>query len=124
MLRLSRSAHFPATLAHRHGRRKLYFGLNNGGEDKLAEGLPTRFNHFMPMLKASDYDYIIFDMPPVTQTSATPRLLGTWLFLSFGHGGDDVVCGLQRQRCEQRYELGQPVDPIPIGRSEFHCHPK
>ena len=48
--------------------------LNNGGDDKLAKVLPTRFNHLMPRLKASDYDYIIFDMPPVTQTSATPRL--------------------------------------------------
>jgi Mrp family chromosome partitioning ATPase len=25
-------------------------------------------------MKASDYDYIIFDMPPVTQISVTPRL--------------------------------------------------
>jgi Mrp family chromosome partitioning ATPase len=30
----------------------------------------------MPKLKASDYDYIIFDMPPVTQTSGTVRLAG------------------------------------------------
>ena len=48
--------------------------LNNGAKDKLAKVLPTRFNQLMPRLKASDYDYIIFDMPPVTQTSATPRL--------------------------------------------------
>ena len=48
--------------------------LNNGGDDKLVKVLPTRFNHLMPRLKASDYDYIVFDMPPVTQTSATPRL--------------------------------------------------
>ena len=48
--------------------------FNNGGNDKLVKVLPTRFNHLMPRLKASDYDYIIFDMPPVTQTSATPRL--------------------------------------------------
>jgi polysaccharide biosynthesis transport protein len=48
--------------------------LNNSGNDKLTKVLPTRFNHLMPRLKASDYDYIIFDMPPVTQTSATPRL--------------------------------------------------
>ena len=38
--------------------------LNNGGDDKLVKVLPTRFNHLMPRLKASDYDYIIFDMPP------------------------------------------------------------
>ncbi|HOX56482.1 MAG TPA: cellulose synthase operon protein YhjQ/BcsQ [Candidatus Paceibacterota bacterium] len=48
--------------------------LNNGSNDKLVRVLPNRFNQLMPRLKASDYDYIIFDMPPVTQTSATPRL--------------------------------------------------
>jgi Mrp family chromosome partitioning ATPase len=30
----------------------------------------------VPKLKASDYDYIIFDMPPVSQISVTPRLAG------------------------------------------------
>jgi Mrp family chromosome partitioning ATPase len=30
----------------------------------------------VPKLKASDYDYIIFDMPPISQTSVTPRLAG------------------------------------------------
>jgi polysaccharide biosynthesis transport protein len=48
--------------------------MNNRGDDKLVKVLPTRLNQLMPRLKASDYDYIIFDMPPVTQTSATPRL--------------------------------------------------
>jgi uncharacterized protein involved in exopolysaccharide biosynthesis/Mrp family chromosome partitioning ATPase len=28
----------------------------------------------LPGLKASDYDYVVFDMPPVTPTSVTPRL--------------------------------------------------
>ena len=31
---------------------------------------------FRSKLKASDYDYIIFDMPPVNQISITPRLAG------------------------------------------------
>jgi polysaccharide biosynthesis transport protein len=48
--------------------------LDSGGDDKLVKVLPTRFTRLMPKLKASDYDYIVFDMPPVTQTSATPRL--------------------------------------------------
>jgi Mrp family chromosome partitioning ATPase len=48
--------------------------INKRGDDNLVKVLPTRFSHLMPRLKASDYDYIIFDMPPVTQTSATPRL--------------------------------------------------
>ena len=48
--------------------------MDEGNGDQAARMLPTRFNHLVPQLKASDYDYIIFDMPPVTQTSATPRL--------------------------------------------------
>ena len=36
--------------------------------------LPRRFNSLVPKIKASDYDYIIFDMPPVNQLSVTPRL--------------------------------------------------
>ena len=30
----------------------------------------------MPDLKMNGYDYIVFDMPPVSQTSMTPRLSG------------------------------------------------
>ena len=65
----------PENRAEAQVQENLYLAtLNNGGNDKLVKVLPTRFNHLMPRLKASDYDYIIFDMPPVTQTSATPRL--------------------------------------------------
>ena len=44
--------------------------------DKLPRALPKRFAHLIPRMKASDYDYIIFDMPPISQTSVTPRLAG------------------------------------------------
>jgi len=37
---------------------------------------PTGFTHLMPKIKGSDYDYIIFDMPPITQTSVTGKLAG------------------------------------------------
>ena len=43
---------------------------------KLPRILPKRFTSLVPKLKASDYDYIIFDMPAITQTSVTPRLAG------------------------------------------------
>jgi succinoglycan biosynthesis transport protein ExoP len=42
--------------------------------DKLSSVLPKHLTGLMPKLRASDYDYIIFDMPAVTQTSMTPRL--------------------------------------------------
>jgi polysaccharide biosynthesis transport protein len=46
----------------------------NANGDKLPRILPKRFSQLLPKLKASDYDYIIFDMPPVSQTSVTARL--------------------------------------------------
>ena len=46
--------------------------VTNG--DKLPRVLPRRFTNLVPKLKASDYDYIIFDMPPISQVSVTPRL--------------------------------------------------
>jgi Mrp family chromosome partitioning ATPase len=38
--------------------------------------LPKRLANLVPQMKASDYDYIIFDLPPVSQTSATVRVSG------------------------------------------------
>jgi uncharacterized protein involved in exopolysaccharide biosynthesis/Mrp family chromosome partitioning ATPase len=54
----------------------LYMAAEGGNGDKLPRILPRRFNSLVPKLKASDYDYIIFDMPPVSQISITPRLAG------------------------------------------------
>jgi polysaccharide biosynthesis transport protein len=54
---------------------KLYVAsLQDGPSDLLSKAMSPRFSHLVPKLKASDYDYIIFDMPPVLPTSATPRL--------------------------------------------------
>jgi uncharacterized protein involved in exopolysaccharide biosynthesis/Mrp family chromosome partitioning ATPase len=53
---------------------KLYVVAETANDDKLPRVLPKRFKHLVPKLKASDYDYIIFDMPPISQISATPRL--------------------------------------------------
>ncbi len=38
--------------------------------------IPRRFLSLLPKMKASDYDYIIFDMPPVNQTSVTSKIAG------------------------------------------------
>jgi polysaccharide biosynthesis transport protein len=48
--------------------------IDKGTEAELAMVLPKRFSYLVPKLKASDYDYIVFDMPPVSPTSPTPRL--------------------------------------------------
>ena len=53
---------------------KLYLASMNEAANKLPSVLPRRFTHLVPKLKMSDYDYIIFDMPAITQTSITPKL--------------------------------------------------
>jgi polysaccharide biosynthesis transport protein len=55
-------------------RENLYVvnGQTNGGG--LAQALPKRFSALVPKLKASDFDYIIFDLPPVSPISVTLRV--------------------------------------------------
>jgi polysaccharide biosynthesis transport protein len=57
-------------------RDNLYLAQGMGTNGSLPRILPKRLNQLMPRLKASDYDYIIFDLPPVSQTSIAQRLAG------------------------------------------------
>jgi Mrp family chromosome partitioning ATPase/uncharacterized protein involved in exopolysaccharide biosynthesis len=54
----------------------LYTATEQANGDMLPANLPKKLSALMPKLKTSEYDYIIFDMPPVNQTSATARLSG------------------------------------------------
>jgi uncharacterized protein involved in exopolysaccharide biosynthesis len=55
---------------------RLFVVGNTSKADQLYRVLPQRFSKLVPLLKASDFDYIIFDMPTVSQISITPRLAG------------------------------------------------
>jgi uncharacterized protein involved in exopolysaccharide biosynthesis/Mrp family chromosome partitioning ATPase len=55
---------------------RLYVVAEGSDGDRLSRISPKRFTDLLPKLKASGYDYIIFDMPPVSQTSVTARLAG------------------------------------------------
>jgi len=52
----------------------LYMVSQSTAEDRLSWIIPKKFAQLIPKMKASDFDYIIFDMPPVSQVSATPQL--------------------------------------------------
>jgi Mrp family chromosome partitioning ATPase/uncharacterized protein involved in exopolysaccharide biosynthesis len=52
----------------------LYVAKDLPTNENLPRVLPKRFSHLVPKMRASDYDYIIFDMPPMSQISITPRL--------------------------------------------------
>jgi uncharacterized protein involved in exopolysaccharide biosynthesis/Mrp family chromosome partitioning ATPase len=52
----------------------LYVVAEEIDEDKLSVPLPRQFAGLVPKLRASEYDYIIFDMPPVSQIGITYKL--------------------------------------------------
>jgi polysaccharide biosynthesis transport protein len=54
----------------------LYMALATDSPERRLGLLAKRFSNLMPKLKASDYDYIIFDMPRVSAISPTLRLAG------------------------------------------------
>ncbi len=54
----------------------LYVVSGRANGDQLSRMLPKRFANLLPKLKASDYDFIIFDMPPIARTGVTQRLAG------------------------------------------------
>jgi uncharacterized protein involved in exopolysaccharide biosynthesis/Mrp family chromosome partitioning ATPase len=54
----------------------LYVVSTDTDKSSLFRVPPKRFGQLMPKLRASDYDYIIFDMPPLSQTSITGKLAG------------------------------------------------
>ncbi len=39
--------------------------------------IPKKFYNLVPHFKASDFDYIVFDMPPLDKSSATLAMAGS-----------------------------------------------
>jgi succinoglycan biosynthesis transport protein ExoP len=56
--------------------QNLYVVSAGSPDERFQRILPRLFVSLLPRIKASDYTYIIFDMPPVSQTSITSRLAG------------------------------------------------
>jgi succinoglycan biosynthesis transport protein ExoP len=71
-LQLARNTQF------RENPQNLYYASASARRDKggLTTFSPMHLYELMPHLEASDYDYIIFDMPPVDQTSRTLTMAG------------------------------------------------
>ena len=67
---LKTSAQQPDTNDH------LYLATVGSGDPGAAHFIPKKFYDLIPNLKASDFDYIIFDMPTLNQTSTTVAFAG------------------------------------------------
>jgi Mrp family chromosome partitioning ATPase len=57
-------------------RASLYTFNESADDGMLPASLPRKLSALIPRLQASEYNYIIFDMPPVNRTSVTARLSG------------------------------------------------
>ncbi|HAV60748.1 MAG TPA: hypothetical protein DCY13_00085 [Verrucomicrobiales bacterium] len=54
----------------------LYLATGTERNGELTPLVPAKFYELLPRMRSSDFDYIIFDMPPIRQTSATVALSG------------------------------------------------
>jgi uncharacterized protein involved in exopolysaccharide biosynthesis len=88
----------------------LYTTVEQSGGDMLPANLPKKISALMPKLKASEYDYIIFDMPPVNQTSSTARLSGLMdmvlLVIEAEKTNQDVVKRVNQLLAESKATVG------------------
>jgi hypothetical protein len=73
----------------------LYLATTNPLGDGAKHLFPKRFYDMVPNFKASDYDYIIFDMPPLTQSSASLAIASAMdkvlLVVEAEKGGRDLM---------------------------------
>ena len=73
----------------------LYVATEPVRNDQLPQVLPKRFASLVSKIRSSDYDYIIFDMPPVAETTMTFRLARlmdmTLLVIEAGKTNQEVV---------------------------------
>ncbi|MEO5917542.1 MAG: Wzz/FepE/Etk N-terminal domain-containing protein [Luteolibacter sp.] len=99
--------------------QNLYYASATARRDEsgLTTFSPMHLYEMMPHLQASDYDYIIFDMPPIDQTSRTLTMAGLmdkvilvldaentsrdalkWGYSELGKGKADVSCIFNKTR--------------------------
>ena len=75
---LNGALHLAQNTQFRENPQNLYYASASARRDEsgLTTFSPMHLYELMPHLEASDYDYIIFDMPPVDQTSRTLTMAG------------------------------------------------
>lgn len=75
---LSGALHLATNTQFRENPQNLYYASATARRDEggLTTFSPVHLYEMMPHLQASQYDYIVFDMPPVDQTSRTLTMAG------------------------------------------------
>ena len=92
--------------------QNLYVVNGNANSNELPGILPKRFSALVPKLKASNYDYIIFDMPPVNQTSLTSRLARFMDMVLLVVESEKTSCDVAKQANKWLTESGATVGAV------------
>lgn len=66
----------PETRDYALVQQNLYVATGGSADERFQRILPRLFVSLLPRIRSSDFSYIIFDMPIVSQTSITSRLAG------------------------------------------------
>lgn len=116
---LNGALHLARNTQFRESQQNLYLANATARRDEtgLTSFSPVHLYELMPHLQASQYDYIIFDMPPIGQTSRTLTMAGlmdkvllvldadntsrdalTWGYGELTKGKADVSCVFNKSR--------------------------
>lgn len=90
----------------------LYVVVENSNAENLPRVLPRRFAGLLPKLKASNFDYIIFDLPVVSQTSVTTRVARFMDMLLLVIESEETDRDVVRRTREQLVEHGGNVGAV------------
>ncbi len=95
----------------------LYLATATERNGELNPLVPAKFYEMLPRMRSSDFDYIIFDMPAVKQTSATVALSGfmdkVLLLVEPGKTNRDAVKRATELMRQQHADVAGVVNRLP-----------
>jgi len=101
--------------------QNLYVATAGNPSDPATANLSKQLARVVPQLRVSDYDYIVFDLPPTTPTTMTARLAGMMdlviLVVESGKDSQDTVKQaarlLARSQAKVSAVLNKVQNPVP-----------
>jgi len=107
-----------------HGEKEnLYLATATERNGKVTPLVPAKFYELLPKLKSSNFDYIIFDMPPIKQTSATVALSGLMdkvlLVVEPGKTNRDAIRRATDLMREQHADVAGVVNRMPKSAAKW-----
>ena len=101
----------------------LYLATGTERNGELTPLVPAKFYEMLPKMRSSDFDYIIFDMPAVKQTSATVALSGfmdkVLLLVEPGKTNRDAVKRATELMRQQHADVAGVVNRLPASAMKW-----